>query len=53
MIEAGLPPVVEHNARASGTDAAGYFTEAPGFTTSRARDSALPRYSTTARGSSS
>src|SRR5262249_48828928 len=30
-LEAGLPPVVEHNARASGTDIAGYLTESPGF----------------------
>ena len=29
----GLPPIVEHNARASGTDAVGYMTESPGFST--------------------
>ena len=27
----GLPPIVEQNARSSGTDAAGYLTESPGF----------------------
>jgi len=27
-----LPPIVERNARASGTDVAGYLTESPGFT---------------------
>jgi len=27
----GLPPIVEHNARASGTDVARYLTESPGF----------------------
>ena len=26
----GMPPIVEHNARASGTDAVGYMTESPG-----------------------
>ena len=29
---ASLPPIVERNARASGTDAVGYLTESPGFT---------------------
>jgi predicted dithiol-disulfide oxidoreductase (DUF899 family) len=28
-----LPPIVDQNARASGTDAAGYMTESPGFST--------------------
>jgi predicted dithiol-disulfide oxidoreductase (DUF899 family) len=27
----GLPPIVEQNARATGTDVAGYLTESPGF----------------------
>ena len=27
----GLPPIVEHNARSSGTDPVGYLTESPGF----------------------
>ena len=26
-----LPPIVEHNARSTGTDAVGYLTESPGF----------------------
>ena len=29
----GLPPIVEQNARSSGTDAVGYLTESPGFST--------------------
>jgi len=33
MTGSGLPPVVEHNARSSGTDVAGYLTESPGFST--------------------
>jgi predicted dithiol-disulfide oxidoreductase (DUF899 family) len=28
---ASLPPIVERNARASGTDVVGYLTESPGF----------------------
>jgi predicted dithiol-disulfide oxidoreductase (DUF899 family) len=31
MTGAGLPPIVEYNARSSGTDVAGYLTESPGF----------------------
>jgi len=27
-----LPPIVEHNATATGTDPLGYIAEAPGFT---------------------
>src|SRR5262245_41543858 len=33
MMDGGLPPIVEHNARSSGTDVAGYLTESPGFST--------------------
>jgi predicted dithiol-disulfide oxidoreductase (DUF899 family) len=33
MTGSGLPPIVEHNARATGTDVAGYLTESPGFST--------------------
>src|SRR5918995_1908355 len=29
----GLPPIVEQNAKATGTDAVGYLTESPGFST--------------------
>lgn len=31
MIEAGMPPVVDHLASASGTDVVGYLSEGPGF----------------------
>ena len=49
---AGLfPPIVEHNARSSGTDAAGYLTESPGFSTFvRDEDAVYHAYSTTWRG---
>lgn len=33
MTGAGLPPVVERNARSAGTDVVGYLTESPGFST--------------------
>ena len=47
----GLPPIVEHNARSSGTDAAGYLTESPGFSTFVHDDGAVYHaYSTTWRG---
>jgi predicted dithiol-disulfide oxidoreductase (DUF899 family) len=46
-----LPPIVDHNARASGTDAAGYLTESPGFSTFARDDGAVYHaYSTTWRG---
>ena len=47
----GIPPIVEHNARASGTDPARYMTESPGFS-AFARDggTAHHTYSTTWRG---
>ena len=51
MTKGGLPPIVEHNARASGTDAAGYMTESPGFSTFVREDGAVyGAYSTTWRG---
>ena len=47
----GLPPIVEQNARATGTDVAGYLTESPGFSTfARDDDSVYHAYSTTWRG---
>ena len=48
---AGIPPIVEHNARLAGTDAAGYMTESPGFS-SFVLDDGVPyhAYSTTWRG---
>jgi len=49
--EGAFPPVVEHNARAVGTDIAGYLTEAPGFSTFvRDGDEVYHAYSTTWRG---
>ncbi len=46
-----LPPIVEHNARSSGTDAVGYLTETPGFSTFvRDEDAVYHAYSTTGRG---
>jgi predicted dithiol-disulfide oxidoreductase (DUF899 family) len=46
-----FPPIVEHNARASGTDIVGYLTESPGFTTFvRDGEEVYQAYSTTWRG---
>jgi predicted dithiol-disulfide oxidoreductase (DUF899 family) len=46
-----LPPIVEQNARASGTDPVGYLTESPGFSTfARDGDAIYHVYSTTWRG---
>ena len=51
MTGAGLPPIVEHNARAAGTDAAGYMTESPGFSSFVLEDGVVYHvYSTTWRG---
>ena len=52
MTGSGLPPVVERNARSSGTDVVGYMTESPGFS-SFVRDedgTVYHTYSTTWRG---
>jgi predicted dithiol-disulfide oxidoreductase (DUF899 family) len=47
----GLPPIVEQNARATGTDVAGYLTESPGFSSFvRADDAVYHVYSTHGRG---
>jgi len=49
--ERAFPPVVAENARACGTDIAGYLTEAPGFSTFvREGDDVYHAYSTTWRG---
>jgi predicted dithiol-disulfide oxidoreductase (DUF899 family) len=49
--EAGMPPIVDHNAEACGTDAAGYLTEGPGFTAFALEGGAVYQtYATTARG---
>ena len=46
-----LPPIVEHNARSTGTDAVGYLTESPGFSTFVHHGGAVYHtYSTTWRG---
>ena len=51
MAGTGLPPIVEHNARASGTDAAGYMTESPGFSSFVLEDGVVYHtYTTTWRG---
>jgi predicted dithiol-disulfide oxidoreductase (DUF899 family) len=51
MTESGLPPIVEQNARSSGTDVAGYLTESPGLSTfARDGDTVYHAYSTTWRG---
>jgi predicted dithiol-disulfide oxidoreductase (DUF899 family) len=51
MTGTGLPPIVGHNARSSGTDAVGYMTESPGFSTFvRDEGTVYQAYSTTWRG---
>jgi len=46
-----FPPIVEHNAHSSGTDAVGYLTESPGFSTFVRDDGdVFQAYSTTWRG---
>jgi len=46
-----FPPIVEQNARASGTDIVGYLTESPGFSTFvRDGEDVYHAYSTTWRG---
>jgi predicted dithiol-disulfide oxidoreductase (DUF899 family) len=51
MMEAGMPPVVDHLASASGTDVVGYLSEAPGFSAFVLDETAVHHvYSTTARG---
>ena len=46
-----LPPIVEQNARSSGTDLVGYLTESPGFSTFVRDNGAVYHvYSTTWRG---
>jgi predicted dithiol-disulfide oxidoreductase (DUF899 family) len=46
-----IPPIVEHNARATGTDPAGYMTESPGFSAFAHDEGAVYHfYTTTWRG---
>jgi len=50
-LDGAYPPIVASNARASGTDIAGYLTESPGFSTFvRDGDDVYHAYSTTWRG---
>ncbi len=51
VLEGAFPPIVEQNARSTGTDVAGYLTESPGFSTFvRDGDEVYHAYSTTWRG---
>jgi predicted dithiol-disulfide oxidoreductase (DUF899 family) len=51
FLEGGVPPAVEQNARASGTDVARYVAEGPGLSAYALSDGAVYRtYVTTARG---
>ena len=51
MVEAGMPPIVSHLAEASGTDVAGYLSEAPGMSAfALAGGTVYHTYSCTARG---
>jgi predicted dithiol-disulfide oxidoreductase (DUF899 family) len=51
MMKGGLPPIVDHNARSAGTDAAGYMTESPGFSAFVLEDGTVYQtYATTWRG---
>jgi predicted dithiol-disulfide oxidoreductase (DUF899 family) len=52
MLESGMmPPILEHNARATGTDPVSYFSEGFGFTAFVLDDDVVYQtYSTTARG---
>ena len=51
MAGTALPPIVEQNARATGTDVAGYMTESPGFSSFVRDDGTVYHtYSTTWRG---
>jgi predicted dithiol-disulfide oxidoreductase (DUF899 family) len=51
MLEAGAPPIVDHNAKSSGTDAAGYLSEGSGFSAFVLEDGTVYQtYGTTGRG---
>jgi len=51
MLEAGMPPIVAHNAGSTGTDIVGYLTELFGFSSFvRDGDTVYHTYSTTGRG---
>ncbi|HEU4354205.1 MAG TPA: DUF899 domain-containing protein [Actinomycetota bacterium] len=51
MTKSGLPPIVDQNARSTGTDNGGYLTESPGFSAFVNEDGTVYHtYSTTWRG---
>jgi predicted dithiol-disulfide oxidoreductase (DUF899 family) len=51
MLQAGAPPVIEHNATSSGTDPVGYLSQGPGFSAFVLDDGTVYQtYATTARG---
>ena len=51
MMKGGIPSIVDHNARSTGTDAAGYMTESPGFSAFVLEDGTVYQtYATTWRG---
>jgi predicted dithiol-disulfide oxidoreductase (DUF899 family) len=51
LLEAGLPPIVEHNANSTGTDITGYLTELFGFSAFILDDGTVYQtYATTGRG---
>jgi predicted dithiol-disulfide oxidoreductase (DUF899 family) len=51
MLEAGAPPIVEHNAKSSGTDVTGYLTEGQGLSAFVLDDGTVYQtYATGARG---
>jgi len=51
MLEAGPPPIVDHNANSTGTDVTGYLTQGPGFSAFALDDGTVYQtYATTARG---
>jgi predicted dithiol-disulfide oxidoreductase (DUF899 family) len=51
VVRGAFPPIVAQNARATGTDIAGYVTESPGFSAFvREGDDVYHTYSTTWRG---
>jgi predicted dithiol-disulfide oxidoreductase (DUF899 family) len=51
MLEAGMPPIVDHNASSTGTDVTGYLTQVFGFSAFVLNDGdAYQTYATTGRG---
>ena len=51
MLEAGAPPVLDHNAKSTGTDVAGYLSQGPGFSVFVLDNGTVYQtYGTTARG---